>query len=101
VSIFEKEQAEREKATRRPYTPQELLKIRARRQFSNAGSRLGPIPIEEHWGMIKDETGGPSFDQTTLQEILADALFCDAKYTYSHTLCLRLAAAPTFWTRIS
>jgi hypothetical protein len=36
-----------------------------------------------------------------LQEILADALFCDAKYTYSHTLCLRLAAAPTFWTRIS
>lgn len=74
-------------------------KIKARKQFTNPGSRnKNYTGVDALWADILLNTCYS--DRTeTLQDVLTGPLLCDAKFTYSHTLYERLRA-DNGWTQV-
>lgn len=89
-------------AKRVPFTELDEAKIKARKQFTNPGSKNStynaPGGVDALWADILLNTCYS--DRTeTLQDVLTGPLLCDAKFTYSHTLYERLRADNS-WTQV-
>jgi hypothetical protein len=73
------------------FKDEDAKKIQARKQYRNPGTKMQTFTdVDALWEDIKTNVCYLQDNTTTLQEIVTDPLFCDAKFTYSHTLYERL-----------
>lgn len=83
-----------------PYNPVDYLKIRARLEYRNPGSKKKSYAgVDALWDEIKTDVCYLYENPTMLQDILTAPLLCDAKFTYSHTLYERLRLDGS-WTEV-